>query len=68
MIVTKIQIENDREDKKDLYFSSGDYTSPQWIEMSFNGEKYTVDIEEIMDALIPFQAKHSRSLSTPTNQ
>jgi hypothetical protein len=61
MLVTKIQIEKEDEEKLDLIFSSGNYTGPDWIDMTIEGKKFCVEVEEIMDALLPFHAKLSRN-------
>jgi hypothetical protein len=61
MLVTKIQIENNYNEKEqDLMFTSGEYNTPNYIDMVIGNNSYSVLVEDIMDALLPFHAKISR--------
>lgn len=61
-LITKITVEDESEKDIEMSFREGNYTSPHWIDFDIGDKCFTVEVEDIMDALIPFQAKLSRHL------
>lgn len=55
-----ITIEDSSEQKHELVFDEGNFTTNEWINMTLDGKTYDVNLNKILSVLIAFDAQKSR--------